>query len=65
MKTRRSIALTAIGFLLLITAIDLAVSQAPNPYLQPSIISLGSGKAPSGQLCTSAVRVGSPRSQSN
>jgi len=65
MKTRKSIALTAIGFLLLVTAIDLAVSQAPNPYLQPSIISLGSGKAPSGQLCTSIVRKGSPRLQSN
>jgi len=65
MKTRKSIALTTIGFLLLITAIDLAVSQAPNPYLQPSVISLGSGKAPSGQLCTSAVRAGSPRSQSD
>ena len=52
MSTKRSIAWTAIAFLVLVTAIDMAASEAPNPYVQPPFLSLGSGQAASGAMCT-------------
>ncbi len=54
MKTRRSIAAAALAFLALVLAIDFSVSATPNPYVQPSLIALGSGQAGSGALCTTA-----------
>ena len=55
MNTRRAIALAAIGMLALIVAIDIAVSDTPNPYLQPPVFSLGSGQAASGAMCTTVL----------
>lgn len=54
MKTRRSIAIAALAFLALVLAVDLSVSATPNPYVQPSVIALGSGQAANGALCTTA-----------
>ncbi|MBN06317.1 MAG: hypothetical protein CMM45_00590 [Rhodospirillaceae bacterium] len=58
MRTKRSIAWATIAFLVLVTAIDMAASEAPNPYVQPPVLSLGSGQAASGAMCTSAPRSG-------
>ena len=41
MSTKRSIAWATIAFLVLVTAIDMAASEAPNPYVQPPVLSLG------------------------
>ena len=54
MKTKLSVALAAIGLLALLIAIDIIVSEAPNPYVQPPVLSLGSGEAASGTMCTVA-----------
>ena len=56
MSTKRSIAWATIAFLVLVTVIDMAASEAPNPYVQPPVLSLGSGQAASGAMCTSAPR---------
>ena len=56
MSTKRSIAWAAIAFLILVTAIDMAASEAPNPYVQPPVLSWGSGQVASGAMCTSAPR---------
>ena len=54
MRTRKSIAAATLAFLALALAFDFSVSATPNPYLQPSLIALGSGQAASGALCTTA-----------
>ena len=52
MNTRRMIALVTIGFLVLVAIIDMVSSETPNPYVQPPLLSLGSGQAASGAMCT-------------
>jgi hypothetical protein len=54
MRSRKSVAVATLGFLALVLALDFSVSTTPNPYLQPSLIALGSGQAASGALCTTA-----------
>ena len=54
MTTKRSIAWAAIGFLVLVATIDMAASEAPNPYVQPPVLAWGSGQAASGAMCTTA-----------
>lgn len=56
MTTKRSIAWAAIGFLVLLAGIDMAASEAPNPYVQPPVLSWGSGQTPSGAMCAPAPR---------
>jgi hypothetical protein len=54
MRSRKSVAVATLGFLALVLAFDFSMSTPPNPYLQPSLVALGSGQAASGALCTNA-----------
>lgn len=52
MATRHLTAAAALGLILAVLAIDLAISPAPNPYRAPPPIALGSGQAAGGAHCT-------------
>lgn len=49
--TRRVTALAALALLAALLALDLAVSEPPNPYQAPPLIALGSGQASAGAHC--------------
>lgn len=51
MQSRMPVALGALVLLLIVLAIDVAVSKAPNPFVQPPLIALGSGQEASGAMC--------------